>query len=168
VPDWALVVVYWLHMTATVVWIGSLAALVLLVSPVATRRLDAHQQFELFDGMQPRLESLSWFCLFLIVATGLFQMSVNRNYHGLVGLENTWEVAIVTKLALVIVLVVIAVWVTWGITPAIQRARIRYRRTGETSEMDSLRRRERRLIAAQVVIAVLILLATALARTVSQ
>jgi uncharacterized membrane protein len=160
--------VYWLHMTATVVWIGSITGLVLLVSPAATRRLDSHEQFELFDGMQPRLESLSWFCLFLIVASGLFQMSVNRNYHGLVGLENTWEVAIVTKIGLVIALAGVALWVSWGLNPAIQRAKIRYRKTGDTTEMDALRRRERRLLAAQVVVALLILLVTALARTVSQ
>jgi uncharacterized membrane protein len=167
-PDWALAFVYWLHMTATVVWIGTVASLTLLVGPVAGRKLGSHEQFELFDGMQTRLESLSWFCLFLIVATGLFLMSVNRNYHGLVGMENTWEAAIVIKIALVIALAVISAWVSWGITPAIQRAKMRYRRTGDTGAMDSLRRRERRLLALQVVVAVLILLATAVARTVSQ
>lgn len=167
-PDWALAFVYWLHMTATVVWIGTVTGLTLLVGPVAARKLGSHEQFELFDGMQPRLESLSWFCLFLIVATGLFQTSVNRNYHGLVGLENTWEAAIVTKIALVTVLAVISAWVSWGISPAIQRAKLRYRKTGETGEMDLLRLRERRLLSLQVVVAIVILLATAVARTVSQ
>jgi uncharacterized membrane protein len=167
-PDWALVLVYWLHMTATVVWIGSVAGLALLVAPVAARRLEARQQFDLFDGIQSRLESVSWFCLFLIVATGLFQTSVNRNYHGLVRVDNAWEVAILTKIALVVVLALATALLSWGITPAIQRAKIRYRKTGETLEMDSLRRRERVLLGVQLLIAALILLATAVARMVSQ
>src|SRR5512143_728393 len=102
-PDWALVLVYWLHMTAAVVWLGSVAGLTLLVSPVVVKRLNATEQIELIEGVQSRLDSISWFCLFLIVATGLFQMSVNRNYHGLVQIENLWEAAILTKIALLIV-----------------------------------------------------------------
>jgi len=167
-PDWALILVYWLHMTATVVWIGSVAGLTLLVAPVAARRLEARQQFDLLDGIQLRLESLSWFCLFLIVATGLFETSVNRNYHGLVRVENVWEAAILAKIALMVLLAVLSATMSWGVTPAIRRAKIRYRKTGETTEMDALRRRERLLLGLQVGTAVLILLATAVARTVSQ
>lgn len=167
-PDWALVLVYWLHMTAAVVWLGSVAGLTLLVSPVVVKRLNATEQIELIEGVQSRLDSISWFCLFLIVATGLFQMSVNRNYHGLVQIENLWEAAILTKIALLIVVALISGAMSWGITPAIQRARIRARRTGEMTNMEGLRRREMRLLAAQLILTGLILLATALARTVSQ
>jgi len=167
-PDWALTLVYWLHMTATVAWIGSVAGLILLVSPVADRRLGANDQFELFEGIRTRLDSLSWFCLFLILTTGLFQMSVNRNYHGLVRMENAWEAAILTKIGLVLLLAVMSALVSWGVAPAIQRAKVRYRKTGDTAEMLLLRRRERLLLGLQLLTAVLILLATALARTVSQ
>lgn len=167
-PDWALTLVYWLHMTATVVWIGSVAGLILLVSPVANRRLDVHDQFELFEGIRTRLESLSWLCLFLILTTGLFQMSVNRNYHGLVEIENTWEAAILTKIGLLLLLAVVSALMSWGIAPAIQRAKIRYRRSRDTAELLLLRSRERLLLALQFLVAVLILLATALARTASQ
>ena len=37
VPGWALSVVYWLHMLATVIWIGGLAALTLLILPTAAQ-----------------------------------------------------------------------------------------------------------------------------------
>jgi len=167
-PDWALTIVYWLHMTATMMWLGSVAGLILLVSPVADRRLGIHDQFELFEGVRSRLESLSWFCLFLILTTGLFQMSVNRNYHGLVRIENAWEAAILTKIGLVLLLAVVSALMSWGIGPAIQRAKVRYRRTADTGELLVLRHRERLLLGLQVLIAVLILLATALARTISQ
>jgi putative copper export protein len=155
-------------MTAAVAWIGSLGALTLLVSPVAARRLGARDQDQLADGIQPRLESLGWFCLVLMVATGLFQMSANDNYRGLVGLENTWEAAIVTKLGLVLLLGLTAAWISWGVRPGIQRAKLHFRKTGEMGEVGALRRKERVLVALQVAIAVIILLATAVARTASQ
>jgi uncharacterized membrane protein len=121
-PEWALTLVYWLHMTATVVWIGSVAGLILLVGPVANRRLGAHDQFELFEGIRARLESLSWFCLFLILTTGLFQMSVNRHYHGLVRIENAWR----RSLSKLLVLLLAVSALSWGIAGD-QRAKIRYR-----------------------------------------
>jgi uncharacterized membrane protein len=40
-PFWALSLAYWLHMVATVAWIGGLVALVILVLPVARRIMDA-------------------------------------------------------------------------------------------------------------------------------
>jgi uncharacterized membrane protein len=40
-PAWALALSYWLHMLATVLWIGSLSALVVLVLPAARSSLDA-------------------------------------------------------------------------------------------------------------------------------
>ena len=167
-PDWALVLVYWLHMMAVLVWLGSIAGLTLLVSPVVSVRLNKAEQLEMIEGVQARLDSITWFCLFVIVATGLFQMSVNRNYHGLVNIENLWEAAILTKIALLIVVAIISGAMSWGITPAIQHARIRFRKTGEMSQLEALRKREIRLLIIQLVLAGLILLATALARTVSQ
>src|SRR5512136_1097243 len=95
-PVWAFPLIYWLHLLATVVWIGSLVALALLVIPAA-RRLDASAQAALLDGIQQRLESLGWFCLALLLATGMFQMSANRNYSGLFSTANPWSVAILAK-----------------------------------------------------------------------
>lgn len=167
-PGWALVLSYWLHMAAVLVWLGSVTALALIINPSAAKRLGISEQVELFEGVQARLESISWFCLFLIVATGLSQMSVNRNYHGLMGIENTWEAAILAKIVLLIVLAFISGMMSWGLTPKLQRARIRFRRSGEVGDMEALRRRQRRLLTLQLGLTILILLATAVARTASQ
>jgi hypothetical protein len=48
--------------------------------------------------------------------------------------------------------------------PAIRREKIRYQRTGEDKELVSLRKRERFLLRLNLVLAALVLLATAAAR----
>lgn len=163
-PAWALTLVYWLHLSATVVWVGSMVGLSLLVIPAASKTLEAEDQVSLLDNIQTRLDSISWFCLFLLAATGMFQISANPNYHGLIGAGNNWEKAILVKLVLVISLAVASAFMSWGVMPAIRRAKIRFQRTGDEQELISLRKRERFLLRLNLVLAALILLATAAAR----
>ena len=40
-PEWALTLSFWLHMLATVSWVGGLAVLSLFVFPIARRSLEA-------------------------------------------------------------------------------------------------------------------------------
>ena len=37
-PQWAMMIAFWLHMLATVVWLGGQAALSLLVLPIGRKR----------------------------------------------------------------------------------------------------------------------------------
>jgi uncharacterized membrane protein len=163
-PAWALTLVYFLHLSATVVWLGSLVGLSLLVIPAASRTLEARDQVSLLDNIQARLDSLSWFCLFLLIATGMFQLTASPNYHGLIGAVNNWEKAILIKHGLVITLAVASGFMSWWVMPAIRRAKIRYQRTGDEKELSILRKRERFLLRLNLVLAALVLLATAAAR----
>ncbi|MGQ9833781.1 MAG: hypothetical protein ACUVRJ_08320 [Candidatus Villigracilaceae bacterium] len=43
-PAWALTLVFWLHMLATVTWLGGLSAVGLLVLPAAQRSLTPEAQ----------------------------------------------------------------------------------------------------------------------------
>jgi len=163
-PAWALTIVYFLHLSATVAWLGSLVGLSILVIPAASRTLEAKNQVSLLDNIQTRLDSLSWFCLFLLIATGMFQLSANHNYHGLLGAVNDWEKAILIKHGLVITMAVASGFMSWWVMPAIRRAKIRYMRTGDEQELSILRKRERFLLWLNLVLAALVLLATAAAR----
>ena len=96
-PYSGLSVVYWLHMLATVIWIGSLAALSLLILPVARRTLDARAFSAFLNGIQQRLDPIAWLCLLVLVGTGLFQMSASPNYSGFLAIRGQWAFAILTK-----------------------------------------------------------------------
>lgn len=160
-PAWALALTYWLHMLATVVWLGSLAALALLVLPAATRVLDPDAQVALINAVQPRLETLSWGSMALLVATGMFQMSGDANFTGLISTQNPWSAAMLTKHLLVIAMGLFSGWMSWGLLPEIRRAVIRYKKSGDPSEVLALRRREARLMRVSLGMALLILAVTA-------
>ena len=84
-PAWALSLAYWLHMLATIVWIGGLASMSILVIPAARRALDTRQYAMLLGALQARLEPLGWFSIILLVGTGMLQMSASPNYQGFPG-----------------------------------------------------------------------------------
>jgi uncharacterized membrane protein len=163
-PTWALAITYWLHMLATVAWIGSLASISFLILPAMQRSLNPETQLVFLEAMQKRLEPIAWFSMSLLVLTGLFQMSVNPHYDGFLSVSTQWSLAILTKHLLGIVMVVVSAIQTWEVIPAIRRAILRSKKSQNADELESLRRREILLLRINFVLSILILLATSFAR----
>lgn len=163
-PTWALALTYWLHLFATVAWVGSLAGVSLLVLPAMKRSLDSENQLVFIEAMQKRLEPIAWFSMSLLLATGLFQMSVNPHYDGFLSTSTQWSLAILVKHLLGIIMIVVSAIQTWEVIPAIRRAIVRSRKSNNADEIDSLRRREVLLLRTNFGLSLLILLATAFAR----
>jgi uncharacterized membrane protein len=163
-PAWALALTYWLHLLATVSWVGSLAGVSFLVLPAMKRSLEPEMQLVFIEAMQKRLEPIAWFSMTLLVLTGLFQMSVNPHYDGFVSVSTQWSVAILIKHLLGIVMVVVSAIQTWEVIPAIRRAIVKSKKTKNAEELDGLRRREIFLLRMNFGLSILILLATAFAR----
>jgi len=173
-PAWGLTVTYWLHMLATVAWVGGLAALALVVLPAVRGSLDPGGQAVLLERIQRRLDPLAWFSLLVLVGTGMFQMSASPYYQGFLAVENTWAAAILAKHLVFGGMVAVSAWNTWGLLPALRRAALRQaalKKTlpGEAGGTDSpeiakLQRQSRRMLNVNLVLSVAVLLLTALAR----
>ncbi len=163
-PIWALALIYWLHMLATVVWVGSLAAISILILPAMKRTLNPETQLVFIEAMQKRLEPIAWFSISLLIITGLFQMSVNPHYDGFLSTSTQWSLAILTKHILGMIMVVVSAIQTWEVIPAIRRAIMLSKKNNNADELDALRRREIVLLRINFGLSVLILAATAFAR----
>lgn len=166
-PEWGLIVAYWLHMLATVVWLGGLSALALIVLPSARRVVDTEIYAKLLDAIQHRLDPIAWLSLAVLVATGMFQMSANPNYSGLLAIDNRWAVAILVKHIVIAGMVIASAYQTWGVLPGLRRLALRQARGLDAPEMDTLRKRETTLLTVNLVLAVVVLALTAMARSFS-
>jgi uncharacterized membrane protein len=151
-------------MLAVVTWIGSLTSISVLVLPAANRTLAPVDQLALIETIQRKLEPITWFSLSLLVVTGLFQMSLNPHYNGFLSTSTQWSLAILTKHVLVVILIVVSAIHTWEVLPAIRRTLMRKKGAGR-EELNKLQRREVLLLRISLILAVLILAATAIART---
>jgi uncharacterized membrane protein len=164
-PAWALSVAYWIHMIATVVWVGGLAALGFVVLPSARQALDAGAFAVFLEKVQRRLDPLSWLSLAVLVATGLFQMSASPFYKGFLAINNRWAVAILSKHALVGLMIAVSAYMTWVLLPNLRRIALLEARGRGTSEAERLRNRELFLLRLNLAFGILVLALTAVART---
>jgi uncharacterized membrane protein len=166
-PSWALSLAYWLHMLATVVWIGSLATLALVVLPAARKALSAQSYADLIGQIQRRLDPLAWFSLVLLAGTGMLQMSANPNYGGFLAIDNRWAVAILIKHILFFLMAGVSVFMTWGVLPELRRLALRQARGLENENSQAsqaLLKREVWLLRINLILGVLVLALTAIAR----
>ena len=160
-----LTVAYWFHMLATIFWIGGLAALTLIVLPAASRVLDMAAYAEFLAAIQKRLDPLGWFSVIVLLASGMFQMSANPNYEGFLSLGSLWAGSIFIKHLLFALMVLISAVITWGLLPAIRRAALVQASGRDAENLQNLRNRERFLLGLNLILGILILLFTAVARS---
>ncbi len=167
-PTWALMLTYWLHMLATVVWIGGLAALAVLVIPAARKSLSNEAYLALLEPLQQRLQWLGWLCLAVLTATGMFQMSASPNYEGVLAIHNEWSVAILIKHIAIGGMVLVSAYLTWGLGPEMKRMALRrvHNVRGDDKEIAMLRRKEQALFWINIILSVAVLGLTAWARSV--
>ncbi len=165
-PVLVMAFMYWLHMLATVTWIGGLASLALIVLPAAKRSLDANAYAALLGQIQTRLQQVGWLSLTVLGATGMFQMSASPHYSGFLAIENPWAVAIFGKHVAILVMVAVSVYSTWGLMPALRRLallRVNGKKIDASEEL-RLDRQERWLLWLNLALSLVVLAFTAWAR----
>jgi uncharacterized membrane protein len=164
-PVWALALAYWSHMLATVLWIGGLVVLALLVLPAAHKALESEAYSQLLAGIQQRLDPMVWFCIALLLASGMFQMSASPHYSGFLAIESLWAWAILAKHLLFGIMVITSGVETWGVLPALRREALRSARGGETSGLAKRQQQSVRLMQMNLILGTVVLLLTAIARS---
>ena len=168
-PYWVLTLAYWLHMVATVIWIGSLGAIALLVVPASRQVLSKQDFVDFLGSIQKRFDPLAWFCLLLLVATGLIQMVAHPNYAGFLSVQDRWAAAILVKHIMFLILILLSAYMTWFLLPGLRRIALKQSRDQEQStvngESDALKRRETLILRINFILGLVILALTAIART---
>jgi uncharacterized membrane protein len=163
-PIWVLSLSYWLHMLATVISVGGLATLALIVLPITRRSLEKEAYAKLVRAITTRLIPIGWFSLAMLVVTGLIQMSANENYLGFLAIQNSWAVSILLKHIVFGSVLLLVFYQAWNLNPALERAELRRRHGEEDPQADKLLQRGERLITLNLLLGVIILLLTAVAR----
>jgi uncharacterized membrane protein len=160
VPFGLLALAYWLHMAATVVWIGGLVFQSLILAPVIVEGSDV------LDRVRRRFEPVAWLSLAVLIGTGLMQMTASPQYTGFLAIDSTWSAAILAKHIVIGGMVLLAGYQTWGLQPQLARLKLAASRSSQDpAAVEALRRRRRRLLRVETVASVLVLALTAVARS---
>ena len=162
---WILALSFWLHMIATIVWVGGLALMALVVWPGARAVLGPGPELAaLLRRLQQRFSPWAWGSLAVLIFTGLTQMAANENYSGLLQVTSGWALAILVKHLAVGAMVVIGVYMQWSLQPALVRLATLAAHGHAAPGLDKLQRREVSLTRLNLLCGILVLGFTAIAR----
>ena len=158
---------FFLHLIATVVWIGGLVTMALVVWPGLRRALgdDDRRLARAVEAIDRRFKPLANLSLVVLILTGLVQMNANKNYKGFLYFDNLWAQAILLKHAAIIGMIVVGALLQFGVQPALQRnAMLAAAGVSNEREAAALRQRMARLGRINLVLGVIVLILTAIAR----
>jgi uncharacterized membrane protein len=101
----------WLHILATVVFIGYYLFTSQIYMPVLEHAMQANALRDLLEQVSARLRPFFGGSLLIFVVTGTHLMIINKNYAGLGNFfANPWSVLIVIKHVLVLAFLVLAIF----------------------------------------------------------
>ncbi len=164
-PTWILALSYWLHLLATIVWVGGLALMALVVWPGARAAMGPGPELNNFiRRLQRRFNPLAWLSLAVLIVTGLTQMSANKNYDGLLRITNPWTVAILAKHLTVGAMILIGLYMQLSLQPELARLALLESHGRQAPDAEKLRQREMNLTWLNLACGVVVLGLTAIAR----
>jgi hypothetical protein len=149
---WVLVASYWVHLLATVVWLGGIALMAFIAWPALRQgTLSSNQWF----ALQKRF--LPW-----------VQMTNDENYNGFLAIDSLWAWAMLLKHVAYVGMVALTAYLQFALYPAMSRLALLGESRPEmaAAERDRLAQREMRFLRLNVVCAMTVLLFTAIATAV--
>ncbi len=162
---WILALSYWIHLLATVVWLGGLALLALVALPALRQgSLSTNQWAALQRRFTPWVNA----SLILLLVTGFVQMTNDTHYEGFLAVDSVWSQAILIKHVAIAGMILIGAYVQWRLHPAMERLVVlAEKRPGLAAEEEAqFMRRERQLLWVNLGLAAAVLFFTAVATAV--
>lgn len=163
-PTIILALNYWLHLLASVIWLGGLAMLTLVAWPEMRGRLTdgSTAQEELIVGIERRFRPLANISLIVLLVTGMLQMGGDPHYEGFLAITNTWSATLLAKHCIIVGMLAITAVLQWGVHPALDRARLAAQRSeAQKTEAQHQHNRLRVLTAVNLGLGLLVLVLTA-------
>lgn len=166
-PTLILALNYWLHLLATVAWLGGMAALVAMAWPStrgeAASGAAAEGSCSFLEALERRFRPVANVSLAVLLVTGMIQMGGDPHYRGFLRITDAWSASLLAKHLVILGMVGVTAVLQWGIYPALDRARLlaRRRSTEGRAIEESLQGRVQHLTLVNLVLGVLVLLITA-------
>ena len=165
IPFWALSLSYWLHLLATVVWLGGLSLMTLVAWPAVRGQVLTAEQW---STLRQRFTPWANISLAVLWITGFLQMTSDSNYEGFLVVKTLWAQAILIKHIAVIAMMGFGLYIQWRVHPRLERINLLVGKKPELAkaEREAITQQEARLLRLNLVCAVAVLFFTAIATAV--
>ncbi len=163
--EWIISASFFLHLLATVAWIGGLATLALVVQPVLNRAVtEVRERARLLEAILKRFQPIANLSLAVLILTGMVQTFTSRFYKGFLRLDNLWAQAIFLKHIAVLGMIIVAGYITFSVQPALKRnALLIANDLADEQQISRVQQQQVRLMRINLILSAVVLLFTAIA-----
>ncbi len=163
--EWIIGASFFLHLLATVAWIGGLATLALVVQPVLNRAVtEARERARLLEAILKRFQPIANLSLAVLILTGMVQTFTSRFYKGFLRLDNLWAQAIFLTHIAVLGMIIVAGYITFSVQPALKRnALLIANDLADEQQISRVQQQQVRLMRINLILSAVVLLFTAIA-----
>lgn len=95
-----LIAFYWIHLIATVIWVGGIIFILFIAIPSSRQVLGA-ESGKLMGEISKRFTPLANYSIMFLIVTGIVLAGLNKQFSGIRILENNWTMTLFLKLILV-------------------------------------------------------------------
>ena len=101
-----LILAYWLHICATVIWIGGIFFILFVTIP-STSLISPEDKKAIMGDTAKRFTSFANISIVIIVLSGIVLNILNNKYAGLGNFYNTWSIILTVKLLVVLLMILV-------------------------------------------------------------
>lgn len=146
-----------LHLMATIAWIGGMFFNFLVVMPTIQKVLDPAQAGKFMGTMFKRVRIVVYVSLLVLFVTGIPMKIASEYYVGIINFENTWEIVGFIKHVFVGLLALMAIYSFELLSPTIAKLS----KEGPSEKLTSLRQRQMKMGAVSFLFGIIIIFLSA-------
>jgi uncharacterized membrane protein len=150
----------WLHIMATITWIGGMFTNFIVLIPVMSQSLSPVEAGKFIGAMMKRYRIVVYISIVVLGVTGIPLKIINPNYINIINFENNWEVVSFVKHICYGILVLLAVYTFEVLAPKMGKLAA----AGPSPELKALQKKQAVFGGMAFLIAVVILVLSSLMR----
>lgn len=151
------IVIKWMHLLATVAWIGGMFASFFIYMPVISKQLDPPAAGKLIAGAMKRTRVMVYFSISVFVLSGVLLVSMHSKMYERMFVGDSWHLYFSGKIFLFLLLVVLSIYSFEILAPRIARLA----KEGPSPKLHRLQKRQRISAIISFVVGIVILAVTA-------
>lgn len=155
--------VNWLHLIATVFWIGAASTNILILLPSMKAVLEPPVMGKLMGAVMKRFRTIVYISMVILGVTGIAMNLLNKNYLGLMQFGNTWSMITLIKHVVTAALVILVFYAFETLAPKVSRLAAK----GPSPELAHLQKKQISLAVTGLVLGIVILLLTGIMTAIS-
>lgn len=155
-------VMNWLHLFATVAWIGGITTMIFVVGPSVRSALEPPAMGKLMIFLAKKMKNMAYMSGAILIVTGVVLQVMDPAYAGY-GFGNRWAAVLVIKHIFTLIMIVIGIYVSEVIGPKIGKLAAE----GPSPEIGKLQKKQMGLGFFNFILGMIILLLSGYMNTIT-